>query len=305
MTLCIAAICTHEDRPAIVLCSDWRSETGDVAGGDVQDKLSWIVPRRFAVLKAGIITEADRLAEIVKTTIERMPVALSAESVRPALDLAMQAHRWVLIDQYLQARLGINYAALIAGMKTSTEPDASTVFLPGDFINEKLHEIENLPIPNCQLIITGFAGTTPIVAVVNEPADAWSNARTRLDTNFAAIGSGAPAALISLYRREHTAPNVPLMKAAYNVYEAKLIGEVSPGVGDATSITVLLSNGECWDLTTAGHKYLGERYDYFGPLRYGRKRTNLKAPFFELKKKYFEPYEFPWQKAGTVPSDVL
>jgi hypothetical protein len=299
VTLCIAAICTHEKKPAIVLCSDWRSETGDVADGDVQDKLGWVVPKRIAALKAGIIADADRLHGVVKAVFEQEPTPLSSNTVRPKLDLAMQAYRWLIIDHHLQARLGINYAGLISGLKTSSEPEATTVFLPDDFILEKLHEIESVPIPNCQLILAGFVEDAPIIAVMNEPADSWSAVRTRFDSNFAAIGSGAPAALISLYRREHTAPDVNLMRACYNVYEAKLVGEVSPGVGDATSITVLLSNGECWDLTDAGHEYLGGRYDYFGPLRYGRKRPVLKAPFFKFNNKYFEPYEVPWvQKAG-------
>lgn len=295
MTLCIAAICIHEKKPAIVLCSDWRSETGDVAGGDVQDKLSWITPGSIAALKAGPIADADRLAAVVKATFEQVLIPLSVDSVRPVLDVAMQRYRWMLIDHYLQARLGIDYAALVGGMKVLNDPGAPNVFYPDDFINEKLHEVENVPIPNCQLIVAGFIENQPMVAILNEPTDPSSYARTRFESNFAAIGSGSPAALISLYRREHTAPDVPLMKAAYNVYEAKLVGEVSPGVGDATSITVLLSNGECWDLTTAGHKYLGERFDYFGPLRHGRKRTALKPPYFVFREEYFEPYEFPWK----------
>jgi hypothetical protein len=304
VTLCISAICTHEDKPAIVLCSDWRSETGLVAGGDVQDKLGWVVPKRIAALKAGSVAEADRLQGIIKAVFEQELTPLSTTTVGPKLDFAMQAYRWLKIDHHLQARYGINYAGLISGLKVSPEQESPSVFLPDEFVMEKLHEIEAVPVPDCQLILAGFIDNVPMVAVVNEPQSSWSAVQTRFDSNFAAIGSGAAAALISLYRREHTAPDVQLMKACYSVYEAKLVGEVSPGVGDATSITVLLPNGERWDLTDAGHKYLGERFDYFGPLRYGRKRQMLKAPFFKFDKKYFEPYELPWNQesdTGAVP----
>ena len=63
MTLCIAATCMHGPLSAIVLCSDWRSESGDLAGGDVEDKLTWIVPHQWAALKSGIISDADKLAD--------------------------------------------------------------------------------------------------------------------------------------------------------------------------------------------------------------------------------------------------
>jgi hypothetical protein len=187
------------------------------------------------------------------------------------------------------------------------DPNRSTISLPEGFVNEKLHEVENVPIPACYLIVGGFIGSAPVVCVLNEPLDGTSYSRARFEANFAAIGSGAPAALISLYRREHTATDVPLMKAVYNVFEAKLVGEVSPGVGDATSITVLFPDGQCWDLSAAGHKYVGERYDYFGPMRFTRKRPKLKAPFFEYRNEYFEPYKLPsWDqrsKASNSPMD--
>jgi hypothetical protein len=71
-------------------------------------------------------------------------------------------------------------------------------------------------------------------------------------------------------------------------------------VGDATSITVPISNGDCLDLTDAGQKYLGQRYDYFGPLRYGRKQKELKAPHFKFGHRYFEAYKFPWEASNRI-----
>src|SRR5437016_8072661 len=130
MTLCIAAICTHESEPAIVLCSDWRSETGDVAGGDVQDKLSWIVRGKFTALKAGPIADADRLAAVVKATFEQVLVPMTLDTVGPVLDLAMQRYRWMLIDHYLQVRLGIDYSTLVGGMKLMNDPNAPNVCYP-------------------------------------------------------------------------------------------------------------------------------------------------------------------------------
>jgi hypothetical protein len=301
MTLCIAAICTHEKGPAIVLCSDWRSETGDVAGGDVQDKLSWIVPQRWAALKAGPITEADRLASVVISAFQEIAVPMNETGIISIFDVAMQRYRWMLIDHYMQARLGITYSSLVGGITISSGSTTSKVSLPEGFVNEKLHEAENVPFPACFLIVTGFVENTPILCVLNEENASYS--RVRFESNLAAIGSGAPAALISLYRREHTAPDVQLMKAVYHVFEAKLAGEISPGVGGATSITVLFPDGRCWDLSTNGHKRVNDLYNYFGPIVIRGRRPKLKPPFFAFRDDYFEPYKLPWEK--KMPNDII
>jgi hypothetical protein len=296
LTLCIAAICTHREKPAIVLCHDWRSETGDVAGGDVLDKLGWVVPERWAALKAGPISEADRLVHVVATAFQEAQKTFSLPSL---FDIAMERYKWMLVDHYLQARLGITYASLIGGITLPNGNGNGKVHLPEKFVDEKLHEVENVPFPNCQLIVAGFTDipeNRPVLCVLNEDhEEAYS--RIRFETNFAAIGSGAPAALTSLYRREHTAPDIQLMKAVYHIFEAKVTGEISPGVGDSTSITVLFPEGEIWDLSAKGHKRVNDLYDYFGPkLRLRSKRPDLKAPFFGFKDEYFEPYELPWSK---------
>jgi hypothetical protein len=304
MTLCIAAVCTHNNNePAIVLCSDWRAETGDVAGGDVQDKLSWIVPWKWAALKAGIIADADRVVEAFAVLFQQFPEPITLGNVRPLMDIGFQKYRWRITDDYLRARLAVDYASLLGGVKV--EVDKPNLMFPEAFVEEKLHEVENIPIPNCLLIVAGFVEGIPIICVVNEPDNgSGSYCRTRFESNFAAIGSGAPAALISLYRREHTATDVPLMKAVYHAYEAKLSGEVSPGVGDATSITVLFPDGTCWNLSTAGFRYIEERYAYFGPMRIGnKKRPKLNPPFFSFKEEYFNDYAFPWDM--DVPNNPM
>jgi len=81
--------------------------------------------------------------------------------------------------------------------------------------------------------------------------DAWGNFYR--EENFSAIGSGAHVASAALFQREHDS-SVKLMNALYNVFEAKRLGEISPGVGVSTTIDVMLSDGsvraisdECFD----------------------------------------------------------
>ena len=300
MTLCIAATATHKGEPAIVLCHDWRTEFGDLAGGDVEDKLSWIIPRELAVLKAGIVADADRMAAVYESYFHALPPgSVTAGTFRAFLDVAFQRYRWTLTDDFLIATLGVPYSSLLGGIRNA---EGETLTFPDGFVEEKLHQIENLAIPDCLLIVAGFVERTqPVIGVLNEVGpNAWC--RVRLEKTFATIGSGASAALISLYRREHTGPDVQLMQAIYNVYEAKLSGEVSPGVGDATSITVLFPNGTCWDLNDAGHKFMLERYRYFGPIPFNHKRPKLRSPYFKFDSALFEDYKIGWQRIDQMSS---
>jgi hypothetical protein len=132
------------------------------------------------------------------------------------MDASFRRYKWELADGYLSVSLGLNYEDLVPGIPFDSGERKE---FRDEFVEQKLAEIEQLPIPNCQLIVAGFTQEKkPIVCVVNEPMQSHSDSPVRFDTNFAAIGSGFPAAMISLYKREHMAPECQLMKAAYHVF---------------------------------------------------------------------------------------
>jgi hypothetical protein len=213
-----------------------------------------------------------------------------------AFDLAFQNYRLQLINDYLMAKLGISYPWLIGGMKA--EPEASdNLEFPATFVERMLEDVANIPYPNCDLIVTGFIENgVPVICQVNEEPQQGSFSRVRIDANFCATGSGASAAIMSLYKREHTGSSCDLMQALYHVYEAKIIGEVSPGVGTSTSITVMLSNGDILDLSRKGFDYMAALFDYFGPLPIGRRKRPDNKPAFMFNEEYFEEYEAPWER---------
>ena len=158
MTLCIAATATHKGEPAIILCHDWRTESGDVAGGDVEDKLSWIISKQLAVLKAGIVADADRMAAVYASFFSSLPPgSVTGETFRALLDVAFQKYRWTLTDDYLIATLGIPYAGLLGGIKNA---EGEALAFPAGFVEEKLHQIESLAFPDCLLIVAGFVEKT-------------------------------------------------------------------------------------------------------------------------------------------------
>lgn len=207
--------CTHNNEPAIVLCHDWRSEVGDVAGGKVTDKLDWIIPGEWALLLAGPLMDATRMANVFRAEFGRCGV-IANSSISSLMDASFRRYKWELADGYLSVSLGLNYEDLVPGIPFDSGERKE---FRDEFVEQKLAEIEQLPIPNCQLIVAGFTQEKkPIVCVVNEPMQSHSDSPVRFDTNFAAIGSGFPAAMISLYKREHMAPECQLMKAAYHVF---------------------------------------------------------------------------------------
>ncbi|MEK7992432.1 MAG: hypothetical protein AAB403_01385 [Planctomycetota bacterium] len=311
MTLCIAATCTHQKQPIVILCSDWRAESGDLAGGDVEDKLSWIKGPTWAVLKAGIIPEADKLIAVYQTMLSAMGALPNSETLLPTLNAAFQQYRQLLINEYLSLTLGISYPALLGGVELPGASTTDKILFPEAFVEKTLLDIEQIPFPNCQLILAGFVEGLPFIVSANEdPADGMSYSRLRIQSNFYAIGSGASAAMMTLYRREHKGAETCLMQAIYHVYEAKLLGEVSPGVGETTSITVVFPSGECLDLSTKGHRYMEECFEHFGPLKItkGLKRTISPKPDFRFSSEYFEEYKPAWgksliSKGTTVPQD--
>ena len=86
--------------------------------------------------------------------------------------------------------------------------------------------------------------------------------------DFAAIGSGETIAeAILFYRRLISTAH--LMKAAYVVYEAKRMGEITPGVGESTSMIVAEFKGKnlCWwNVSDRGMAFLeGLFIEHFGP----------------------------------------
>ena len=108
-------------------------------------------------------------------------------------------------------------------------------------LEEQLEALEKV-VFDAQLVIAGFAeGGIPVLFSVNEDLYSKNAVPLRRDENFVAVGSGAPSALISLYRRKHIGTEVPVTQALYHVFEAMVLsGEVSPGVGKETmSIEVL------------------------------------------------------------------
>jgi len=83
MTLCIAAGCDDNKKPAIVTATDWKMSTG-TAGAEVLDKLRWI-GNGWGALIAG--NNVPRALQLVDRLSERF-----SQKVPPRLQLKSTGH---------------------------------------------------------------------------------------------------------------------------------------------------------------------------------------------------------------------
>ena|ERR1035438_1269618 len=249
MTLCIAAACEHKDKPAIVLCSDWRGET-ESAGADTIDKFRWVTDG-WPSLIAGTVSKADELVETYERHLEKK--TLTRLNVVQELKLPLQQRKAELAEEYIQRLLGISYREFLQRGKDQ---------LPPEFFQQTVNAIANLGL-DCELIIAGCVpgdDSDPVTEIFR--TDAWGNFFR--EENFSAIGSGAQVASAALFQREHDS-SVKLMNALYNVFEAKRLGEISPGVGSNTSIDVLMSDGSVREISDDCFDLLEKMFRRYGP----------------------------------------
>ena len=85
----------------------------------------------------------------------------------------------------------------------------------------------------CQLLLSGFISTTPVIILID--GDAKGNLRISRPPNFAAIGTGANIVTVLLMCREQN-DHDRLEDTIYKVYEAKRFSEKAEGVGLFTAV---------------------------------------------------------------------
>jgi hypothetical protein len=237
MTLCIAAECDHEDKPAIVCCWDWRAQHGSegelVIGTDDLDKMRDI--GSTTVLLAGSRSKADELIMAAKPAIQR------ANEIKPGEDYDTD----IRVDALLK---GLREAA----RKLKTEAVEHFVQMEtgipfADFRKQARYEETDtwLRVRGLTLdadLIVSFVADSPqesVVISVNRYGDvAWR-------ANNWAIGEGAMVAR-SLLAMRPWEQHAGLAECLFRVYEAKRAAHLAnpQAVGAETSIQVLLPSGK-------------------------------------------------------------
>jgi hypothetical protein len=273
VTICIAAMCQHNDEARIVLCSDWKAEEG-LGGSETTDK--WrSLPKKWEALLAGDLSRAEELVARYESHIAQMPNFANDHELIEEMKKPAHAQKAALLDDYARQMFGIPYTDFL-----------SSTTLPHDFVTRHLDEIARIKL-GAQVILAGFAVFVPVMdvnsylfVVGEENGDVF-----RIADNFAAIGSGAYVAIPVMHQREHESDK-PLMQTIYTVFEAKRLSEIVPGVGQAISMQIMEPNGNVKLLSDAGYKRCNELFSRLGPKLNVREKTA--KSYFEMKDEFLE-----------------
>jgi 20S proteasome alpha/beta subunit len=212
VTLCIAAI-SLRPQPCIVLTADTRIET-DVSSAEIEIKVKAIKPPNWIGMFAGTIGNARELLGRVQQAAAGVDLTLS--NAQDIFQRAIWAYKDHLVESYLRSRFSLSFKDFQqAGSVPETQ--ASEAWL----------EIERIDT-ECDLILAGFIDKQPYLFSMQH-----NEQRLRHEHHFACIGSGSTIGTSMLFYRKQNRTE-ELDKTIYNVYEAKKMGENSPGVGTDT-----------------------------------------------------------------------
>ena len=121
VTLCIAAECEHEGAPAIVMCCDWQSQTGNAVQGFVNadDAYKLREVKSASALLDGSPTMADALLASCRGAISEFIGSASGPDSDLATDRFLRnleagasSRKTAIIDHHVRMRLGMEYADL-------------------------------------------------------------------------------------------------------------------------------------------------------------------------------------------------
>ena len=230
MTICIAAIC--DGGHAIALCAD-REVGIQITSGELVGKFlplfgdhGW--HKEWAIGIAGTATNAT---DVIAAVRRKKLASFASYDVRGAVERGYREARMARAEALHLANRGWTLKEFNSvgaeKMSASTYAQVDARIAAYDY--------------NTDLIFAGFGDEDigPSIMSVTNPG--VSTDHTVL--GFWCVGSGSPAAQVSLFNRDYSW-NLPPEQAAYYLYEAKVAAEKATGVGRSkTDIHLMRKSG--------------------------------------------------------------
>lgn len=294
MTVCIAALCEQSQdnrEQRIVVCYDWNSEH-EMAGSETADKLR-VLPRGWIALMADTLSRCEELVARYETHLREMKGLVDDNHLFEEMKKPAHAQKAALANDYMMQTLGVSYADLVS-------PDKN---FPEEIVSKRLEEVAQIKL-RAALIVAGFVATqqadipqretNPYVFVVD---DQNHEDVVRVEENWGVVGTGSYVAIPALHQREQD-NDTDLMETIYNLYEAKRLAEVVPGVGESTSIAVMYPDGTLKSWTEPLLNRCKWIFDRIGP-KFDIPEKKAKE-YFAFKDEFLEPYDIEEKPEGNV-----
>ncbi len=250
MTVCIAAICAHEDSERIVLCTDRKLSSS--LGSTETGRKDLPIAHRWRLLTAGEEPEIIALHRLYRRRFHDIN-NLTPEKLDESVKFPLRQRKIDLSNDYTFSRYNMSYADFVAVGKEK---------FPDEEYRNSIRNVASISL-SASLIIAGFVDDSSEIYYTD--ADGVSRAAN----DFAVIGEGAYIAQSALLRREQNS-RLSLAETIYNVYEAKRYSESIGSVGEHTAISIL-APGQRRELTSLNvDKQLEKHYAEYGPRRLPR-----------------------------------
>ncbi len=270
MTLCIAAHCLWDGKPAIVSAFDERVET-DAASANSEIKYAPI-NKYWGGLLAGPVSQARELIDLYKEQLANA-ADITSTNVIEQLRIPLRVMKQRLADEVTSHLLCMTHKEFMENGKASTS-DEMYRHVETQIASQQIE---------AQLILIGFIDAQPHIFVSQ-----GSNI-VRV-TTFATIGSGSSIAQATLFQRNQ-AHYCDISRTLYAVYEAMLLGRNAPGVGPCRLMTIMVPSADGFSvgvMNTEGSPL--EKYF----VSYGPKPVPPKLPGFTLTAKSLDPVSNVW-----------
>lgn len=249
MTLCIAAETNGlfgDQR--VVVGFDWRIET-QTASSQVGFKFE-VLSDNWIALLAGPLVQARELTLKYSVLLRADEDSLTEGNVLEYLRGPAFEIRKSLAEAYTRSTAAMSYEDFL---------EHGESMLPEDLRRQIAFDISKQRV-EAEVILVGWVESGFEIFQILD-------GNVTRSSDFATIGSGSHVAEVTLYRHEQNSLK-DLGQTLYAVYEAKRLGEISPGVGTATSIGILFHNekGVGFEFASDDDKaFLERQFRRFGP----------------------------------------
>jgi hypothetical protein len=239
MTLCIAADCWINDKPALAYCCDTRAERGGVFHELVGSEDAWKIREigRNIALVSGSETPADRLLALCDATIKGFGTITGGDDSELFVDAFLrdlEAHtetrKKAIVDHWVKFEYAFSIEDFIRDQRH---------FDP-DMVRQVWQRVRDTDLET-DILICGFQDSNPVIVKLDRFGKAhW-------ETNYSAIGSGSDIAYSFL--SQHDWDEQPsLTQCAHYLLEAKTAAERNRHVGEYTYLQFLLPDGKRYEL---------------------------------------------------------